>query len=172
MGKTGGIMRYVFAALMAASLIVLGSADATAAGAAIHNGSKVAFDYTLTVDGKVVDTSEGRAPLAYTQGDGKMVPGLARQMEGLKAGDERNIVVTPAEAYGEPDPSAMREVQLSRLPKDPKPEVGMLLQLQNRQGQVFPARIAEIKKDTAVIDLNHPLAGKTLNFRIKVVSVT
>lgn len=164
-------MRYLFAAAAVAALIVCGAVDARAAGAAIHDGSTVAFDYTLTVDGKVVDTSAGRVPLEYTQGDGKMIPGLARQMEGLKAGDERDIVVKPEEAYGSPDPSALREVPLSRLPKDPKPEVGMLLQLKTKEGRVFPARIAEVKKDTAVIDMNHPLAGKTLNFKIKVVSV-
>ena len=165
-------MRYLCAVLMMASGLVLGSTEALSADAAIHNGSKVAFAYTLTVDGKVVDTSEGRTPLEYTQGDGKMIPGLAKQLEGLKAGDEKSVVLKPEEAYGSPNPAAIREVPLSQLPSQPKPQVGMMLQVQNKQGQVFPARIADIKGDKALIDLNHPLAGKTLNFKVKIVSVS
>ena len=165
-------MRYLCAVLMLALSLSLGIAEAGASDAAIHNGSKVAFAYTLTVDGKVVDTSEGRTPLEYTQGDGKMIPGLAKQLEGLKAGDEKSVVLKPEEAYGSPNPSAIREVPLSQLPSQPKPQVGMMLQVQNKQGQVFPARIADIKGDKALVDLNHPLAGKTLNFKVKIVSVT
>lgn len=139
----------------------------------IHKASKVTFEYVLTVDGKVIDSSKNRGPLEYTQGDGKLIPGLARQLEGMKAGEEKAIEVKPEEAYGNPTPDAVafREVPLSSLPKGTKPVVGMALQGAGKDGRAFPARIVEVKKNTIIIDLNHPLAGKTLLFNIKIISV-
>lgn len=142
-----------------------------AANVAIKDGSKVAFDYTLTVDGKVVDSSEGKGPLEYTQGEGKLIPGLTKQLAGMCVGDEKTVTVLPQEAYGPSNPAAFREVPVSSLPKDAKPQIGMMLQATSDNGRAFPVRIAEIKKDTVVMDFNHPLAGKTLTFKVKIVSV-
>ena len=137
----------------------------------IKDGSQVSFDYTLTVDGKVVDTSEGKQPLQYVQGQGKMIPGLTRQLEGLKQGDEKDITISPREAYGEINPDAFREVPRDQMPQDMTPEVGMVVQISNNQGQSAPVRISQVKEDSVTIDLNHPLAGKTLDFHVKIVSV-
>lgn len=164
-------MKYVCAALVLLAGFMIFTSQGEAASMAIKNGSKVTFDYTLTVDGKVVDTSDGKAPLEYTQGDGKLIPGLTKQMEGMKAGDEKTITVKPEEAYGNSDPKAFKEYPLSMLPKEMKPQVGMILQGSDAQGRTFPSRIAEVKKDTVVMDFNHPLAGKTLSFKVKIVSV-
>ncbi len=139
--------------------------------AAIHKGSQVAFDYTLTVDGKVVDTSKGKSPLQYVQGDGKLIPGLTKQLEGLKAGDEKTVEVKPEEGYGSPNPAAFKEVPLSALPAGAKPAVGMILQGTDKNGRTFPARISEVRKDSVIMDFNHPMAGKTLLFNVKIVSV-
>jgi FKBP-type peptidyl-prolyl cis-trans isomerase SlyD len=167
----GGFMKCAVLVLTLAIGCAAVVAQVSAAPMTIQNGSKVAFEYTLTVDGKVIDSSEGKAPLEYTQGEGKMLPGLARQLEGLKVGDEKNIEVKPEEAYGSPDPAALKEVPITKLPPEIKPEVGMILQGQDKEGRSFPARIAEVKKDSVVMDLNHPLAGKTLFFKVKIVSV-
>ena len=164
-------MRYLYIAMMLVAVFVIGATQAVAEEMVIKSGSQVAFDYTLTVDGKVIDSSEGKAPLTYAQGDGKLIPGLTRQLEGMKAGDEKTVEVMPEEAYGNPDPSARKEIPISTLPPEIKPEVGMVLQAQDKEGRTFPARIAEIKTDTVVMDLNHPLAGKTLFFKVKIVSV-
>lgn len=137
----------------------------------IENGRVVEFDYTLTVDGEIVDTSKGRQPLKYNHGKGEIIIGLARQMEGLKAGDEKTIVVAPEEAYGIADKNAFKEIERSALPANIKPEVGMVLQTKTSDGRVFPARIAELKEKTVLMDFNHPLAGKTLNFQVKVISI-
>ena len=137
----------------------------------IHEGSKVSFDYTLTVDGQVVDSSQGRGPLEYTHGQGQIIPGLAKELEGLKVGDEKEVVVAPEDAYGEVNPEAYKEIDKASLNVDQEPKVGMLLQVTTPQGQVFPVRISEVKDDTLVLDFNHPLAGKTLNFQVKIVSV-
>jgi FKBP-type peptidyl-prolyl cis-trans isomerase SlyD len=138
---------------------------------AIEDGKKVTFEYTLTVDGEVVDSSKDHAPLEYIHGSGQIIPGLANQLEGLKKGDEKEVAVPPEEAYGQVNPEAFREVPKEELPKEVKPEVGMLLQAQTSEGQVIPAKITEVKEDSIILDLNHPLAGKTLNFEVVILSV-
>ena len=164
-------MRHLFAVLALASGLIFGAWQADAADIAIQSGSQVTFDYTLTVDGKVVDSSEGKGPLEYTQGDGKLLPGLAKQMEGLKVGDEKQIELKPEEAYGSRNPQAFQEVPNTNLPIGLRPEVGMILEARDKDGKSFPARITEVKQDSILVDLNHPLAGKTLYFKVKIVSV-
>ena len=158
----------------ASASVVMAKAAGPHAGAGnvIKDGSKVSFDYTLTVDGKVVDSSEGKKPLEFTEGDGKIIPGLAKQLQGLKAGDEKIITVLPKEAYGVSDPKAVKEVPLKSFPPDLKPKIGMQLAAKAPNGETFPVKIAEVKKDSLMIDFNHPLADKTLTFKIKVVSVS
>ena len=164
-------MKYLYAALIVALGLMAGGAEGKALDVAIHNGSKVEFDYALTVDGKVRETSEKAGPLKYTQGDGKLIPGLSRQMEGMRVGDEKMIEVKPDEAYGSPNPNALKEVPLPSLPAGMKPEVGMPLQGRDKNGQVFLVKIVEVKKDSVIMDFNHPLAGKTLLFKVKIVSI-
>ena len=164
-------MRHLFAVLALASGLIFGAWQADAADVTIQSGSQVTFDYTLTVDGKVVDSSEGKGPLEYTQGDGKLLPGLAKQMEGLKVGDEKQIELKPEEAYGSRNPQAFQEVPNTNLPIGLRPEVGMILEARDKDGKSFPARITEVKQDSILVDLNHPLAGKTLYFKVKIVSV-
>ena len=164
-------MKYFCVALILMAVLVISNSQIKAEDMAIHKGSKVAFDYTLLVDDKVKDTSEGRAPLEYTQGDGRLIPGLTRQMEGLKVGDERTIEVKPEEGYGTPDPNAFKEMPIRSLPSGIKPEVGMILQARDANGRIMPMTVAKINKETVLMDFNHPLAGKALIFKIKIVSV-
>lgn len=164
-------MKSLCAVLISMAAFAFFALQADAAEAVIHNGSKVAFDYVLTVDGKIVDSSQTRGPLEYTQGDGKMIPGLVKELEGLKAGDEKTFSVKPEEAYGNPDPAGIKEMPIQSVPKDLKPQVGMVLQMQDQSGQVFPAKVTKITDKSIVVDLNHPLAGKTLTFKVKIVSV-
>jgi len=137
----------------------------------IHEGSKVAFDYTLTVAGAVIDSSKERGPLEYVHGQKQIIPGLARQLEGLKAGDSKVITVAAKEAYGERKPEALKEFPKASLPQNMEPREGLALQMQTSQGQTFPGVITEVKEDAVVVDLNHPLAGKDLTFDVKIVSV-
>lgn len=165
-------MKCLCAALMIVTGIGIFISQAYAEEAVIRNGSKVSFDYVLTVENKIVDSSQGKGPLEYTHGEGKLIPGLTKQLEGMKQGDEKIIEVKPEDAYGNPDPAGIKEIPLTSLPANIKPEVGLVLQMQDQAGQAFPAKITEIKKDSIVIDLNHPLAGKTLIFKVKIVSVS
>lgn len=164
-------MKFFCASLLVILSVTAAAYPVMAEDAVIKPGSKVAFDYVLTVDGLIADSSQAKGPLEYTQGEGNLPAGLTRQMAGMKAGDEKTIEVKPEEGYGNPDPAGIKEIPLSQVPKEIKPEVGIILQMQDQDGQLFPARVTEIKKDTIVIDLNHPLAGKTMVFKVRVVSV-
>jgi len=137
----------------------------------IKKGSKVAFNYTLTVDGNVVDSSEEKEPLKYTHGEGRILPGLSGQMEGMEQGDRKQIKLQPQDGYGEVNPDAFKEISRSDLPEDIEPQVDMMLQMQVADGRVMPVRVSEVKKDSIVLDLNHPLAGKSLEFDIQIVSI-
>ena len=138
----------------------------------IQKGAKVKMDYTLTVGGEVIDTSQGREPLAFVHGSGEIIPGLDNKLTGLKAGDEREIIVAPEDGYGIVDPAAQIQVPKSQLPPDPSPTVGMVLGGTDPDGQPFRAVVKEIGEENVTMDLNHPLAGKELSFKIKIVEVT
>ena len=137
----------------------------------IEKGKKVNFEYTLTVEGEVVDTSEGRAPFEYVHGSGQIIPGLSNQLEGMQAGDAKKVTVAPQDGYGEFNPEAVKEVPKTSLPPDADVKPGMYLQMKTQAGQQVPIRVSDVKEDVVVLDLNHPLAGKTLEFDVKIVSV-
>jgi len=137
---------------------------------AISNGVKVQMHYTLTVDGETVDSSQRNKPLSFVQGEHKIIAGLEKQLAGLKAGDSKKVAVPPEDAYG-----PRREEGIQTLPSstfsDPNTlKIGGLVQ-GSVDGNPFRARVMEIGKDTITLDLNHPLAGKTLEFEIEIVSV-
>jgi FKBP-type peptidyl-prolyl cis-trans isomerase 2 len=137
----------------------------------VKNGSVVSLEYTLSDDkGKVIESNKGKDPLTYTQGQGQLIPGLEKELLGMNAGGEKNVKVKPEEAYGTVDPKAFREVPRENLPPEAL-KVGATLVAKNPEGQGFPVRVHEIKEKTVVLDLNHPLAGKTLTFAVKVLDV-
>ncbi len=140
--------------------------------AAIQDSMAVQLEYRLTVDGNVVDSTEGRGPFRYVQGKQQIVPGLERQLVGLHAGESKDITVRPEEGYGPVDPAAFIETPKTQLPSSITPQVGMVLRGVDPGGKAFRATIHEVKDQTVILDLNHPLAGKTLLFKIKVLDVS
>jgi peptidylprolyl isomerase len=138
---------------------------------AVEDGSQVSFHFTLTVDEEVIQTSEGQQPMSYVHGSGQIIPGLASEIEGMNEGEEKRVLVSAQNAYGEVNPEAFKELPKTSLPEGMDPKKDLMLQLNAPDGQKVPARISEVKEDSIVIDLNHPLAGKDLQFDIKVVSI-
>ena len=140
-------------------------------GGAVQEGSIVSIEYTLTDEtGKVIDSSAGKEPLTYIQGAGQIVHGLEKELAGLKVGDQKKVQVKPEEGYGQPDPKAFHEIPKEKVPPDAH-KVGAMLMTKSPQGQAVALRVSEIKEKTIVVDFNHPLAGKTLNFDVKVVDI-
>lgn len=138
---------------------------------AVQDNMDVSMEYTLTADGVVVDSTNGKEPFHYIHGHGQIIPGLERQLTGLHVGDSKEVVVKPEDGYGQLDPSAVIEVPKEQLPADVTPTVGMVLRGVNPDGRNFRAIVKEIKDKTVLLDLNHPLAGKTLSFKIKITGV-
>ncbi len=131
----------------------------------------VSIEYTLKDDdGKVVDTTEGRAPLGYVHGTKALIAGLEEALEGKASGDELDVTIPPEKAYGMPVPEMIYEVPLEEMGNIENLEAGMQLQAQTPHGvQIFT--VTELKDDAVVVDGNHPMAGKSLNFNVKVTEV-
>ncbi len=141
-------------------------------GGEVKEGSTVTLEYTLKDEtGKVVESNVGKKPLTVHLNGKEIIPGLEKRMIGMKEGESKEITVPAKEAYGEVQKELMLEVPLEKLP--PNTKVGDQLQLQAPDGKVFPCRVKSIdeEKKVAIIDLNHPLAGKDLTFDIKILKV-
>lgn len=135
----------------------------------IVSGSVVELDYSLHLgDGQVVDASGPGEPLTYLHGEGQIVPGLETALEGLSKGDRKQVVVAPGDGYGEHDPRGVQEVPRGAFPPAFEPQVGMELTAEGPTGEPVPFSVREVRPETVVIDLNHPLAGKTLHFDVTV----
>lgn len=137
----------------------------------IANGTVVGLDYKLHLgDGEIIDASEPGSPLYYIQGEGNIVPGLERALEGLGKGDTKQVVVAAEDGYGAHDPQGVQEV-----PKDAfggeLPEVGNQYTARGPNGEQVPFVVKEIKPEVVVVDLNHPLAGQTLHFDVAIQEV-
>jgi len=137
----------------------------------VSEGKAVKVNYTLTVDGKVLDSSKGREPLQFKPGNHEMIPGFEKAVMGMKSGEKKSFTLSPAEAYGPIDPKALQDIPKKQLPPDITPKAGMTLLAQGKNGQGIPVKIVEVKEDVVVIDFNHPLAGKTLNFDVEVLEI-
>ena len=137
----------------------------------VKDGMLVSLDYTVkTPDGKLLETSKGSQPLQYIHGKKMMIPGLERELTGMKIGAEKHITVKPEDGYGKLNPNAVQEVPKEKVPPNAL-KVGAVLVGTNKDGSPIPMTVREIKEKTVVMDLNHPLAGKTLVFDVKVIDV-
>lgn len=132
----------------------------------------VSLEYRLHLgDGAIIDESEPGQPLAYLHGRGQIVPGLEGQLEGMAIGESKKVVVTPAQGYGEHDPRGLQTVPRAMFPPDANLQPGLSISAQTEGGEVIPITIRELKGDSVVVDLNHPMAGKTLHFDVTVREV-
>ena len=140
-------------------------------GSQVQDGSIVSIDYTLTDDsGKVIDTSAGKEPLTYIHGAGQIVKGLERELNGLKVGDQKKVSIKPEDGYGMPDEKRIQEVPREKIPIEAQKE-GATLMMKSADGGAIPLKVAKVTEKTVVVDLNHPLAGKTLHFDVKVKDI-
>ncbi len=141
---------------------------------AIKQGDKVKLDYTGTLeDGTVFDSSEKHGkPLEVEIGAKQIIPGFEAALMGMEKGEEKEVTLKPADAYGDINPQLQKKVPRSQLPPEAELKAGMMLGMQMPNGQQVPVRISEVSDSEVTLDLNHPLAGKTLKFKIKVVEIS
>ncbi|MEK7233437.1 MAG: peptidylprolyl isomerase [Elusimicrobiota bacterium] len=136
----------------------------------IATGSKVKIHYTLKIDGEIIDSSMGRDPLEYRQGQGMLVPGVETGLEGANPGDKKKLEISAKDGYGETDPKLVLSAPRETFAQMPDLKVGATVRASGPDGE-FRALVLEIAETEVKLDLNHPLAGKTLNFDIEVVAV-
>lgn len=137
---------------------------------AINDNQTVAMMYELKINGEVVDSNINAEPLEFTYGIGQIIPGLETRMKDMSEGESAQITVPAAEGYGEYNEEAKQA-----LPKEQFAEldlaVGMPLQGQGQDGNPIQVVVSEIRDEEVVIDFNHPLAGKDLDFSITINSI-
>jgi|CXWJ01.1.fsa_nt_gi FKBP-type peptidyl-prolyl cis-trans isomerase SlyD len=137
----------------------------------VQDGVVVSMEYTLHVDGELLDSSDGQGPLQFLVGYGNIIPGLENEMMGMKIGDSKKVIVQPVDGYGEFDEEAFMEVPRDQFPKDMKLEEGVELTVRDNEDNARMARVDRIEGDTVTLNFNHPLAGDELRFYVKVVKL-
>ena len=138
----------------------------------IEKNKVVSIDYKLTNDkNETVDSSEGREPLAYLHGNGNLIAGLEKALDGKISGDKLTVSIPPEEGYGLRDDAKLIEIPREVFKGVDEVKPGMQFQARNKEGAVELLTVLAVAGDKVTIDANHPLAGETLNFDVTVRDV-
>ncbi len=139
----------------------------------VQNGSNVKVHYTGKLeDGTIFDTSEGRDPLAFTVGQGQMIPGFEKGVMDLAVGEKKTVSLPPEEAYGQPQEAMILTVEKEKVfPADIEPKAGEKYNMTKKDGGVLPVTVTKVEEGNVTLDANHHLAGKTLVFDIEIVEI-
>lgn len=133
----------------------------------IRDGAVVRFEYTLSGENReVIQSNKGKDPVTYTHGQHEVIPGLEKWLSGMEVNEEKSIRLQPEEAYGPVDPKGFKEVPKTEIPAAAL-KVGTPLSARGPKGEDVIIRVREVKQKTVILDFNHPLASKTLNFAVK-----
>lgn len=137
---------------------------------AISNNQVVSMEYEVKVEGNIVDSNVNQEPLEFTFGSGQIIPGLESRIADLSEGESASIVVPASEAYGEYNEEAMQKIPKEQF-EGIELSIGLPLQGQGPDGNPIQVVVKDILDDEVLIDFNHPLAGKELNFNISILSI-
>lgn len=160
------IFGFIFCVLIGAVAVTAESQEPV-----VSSGKEVSLEYTLKLeDESVVDSNTGSEPLTFVQGSHSLLPILEDALEGMKIGESKQFTVKPEDGYGLVDENAVLEIEKEQIPQG-ELKIGLVLQGQNADGQIVHTRVKEIKEKTVLLDFNHPLAGKTLYFDIKILDI-
>ncbi|MEE9408693.1 MAG: peptidylprolyl isomerase [Polaribacter sp.] len=135
-----------------------------------NNTVKVNYTGKLS-NGEVFDTSEGKEPIEFKLGEGRLIPGFEKGLIDMKLNEKKTIEIAKADAYGDVNQDLIQEIKKAQLPQDMAPEVGMGLISKTPDGQEINLVVVEVKEDSVIIDGNHPLAGRDLVFDLEVVEI-
>jgi FKBP-type peptidyl-prolyl cis-trans isomerase SlyD len=137
----------------------------------IADGVVVSMTYVLTVDGEEVGRAGADEPLEYLHGAENIVPGLETALEGKGVGEHVHVTIPPEDAYGDYDDEDIDEFDLDEIPGVEELEEGMIVEVENDEGEIFVGTVVEINPDGIVVDFNPPLAGKTLTFDVEILGL-
>lgn len=137
----------------------------------VENDIVVTLSYTLSVDDQIVETSDEGDDLQFIQGAGMILPALEEQLYGMRVGDTKELTLLPAEGYGEVDPEKVRKFSRDKFPEELPLKKGDELELKDEDNQVLFARVDSAGPKQVTLNFNHPLAGKQLDFSVRVVAL-
>jgi len=138
----------------------------------IENGKQVAIEYSVFSDDNTqIDTNIGKDPLVFLFGSHQILPALEEALRGLEVGDSKKVTLNPDSAYGDINPQAYKKVEAKLIPEDLRFE-GALLVVSDEQFGEMLIRVDSLDGEQVVLDFNHPLAGKTLKFDVKVLDIS
>ena len=139
----------------------------------VKKGDKVKIEYVGSLkDGTVFDNSDKHeAPLEFKVGAGQLIKGFDDAVLGMKKGEEKKITLKPNDAYGELNPELIKDLPKNYFPADQDIQPGMMFMMGLQDGRQIQVRISKVSEDTVTVDLNPPLAGKTLIFKIKIIDI-
>ncbi|WP_428608787.1 FKBP-type peptidyl-prolyl cis-trans isomerase [Sedimenticola sp.] len=135
-------------------------------------GQTVKVHYTGTLeDGTQFDSSSGRDPLEFTLGEGQVIPGFEQALAEMQVGETKTVHIPADQAYGEHQPELVQQVERAQIPAEIELAIGVQLQAQGPEGQVFRLVVTELAETSVTLDGNHPLAGKALTFELELVEI-
>ncbi len=139
---------------------------------AAEAGNKVKVHYTGTLDdGEVFDSSREAQPLEFEIGAGQVIPGFDQAIQGMEVGESKKVRIPEADAYGAYNPEMVFTTDHSQFEEGVTPQVGQQFQAQTPDGQPMLLVVKEVSEDGIVMDANHPMAGKDLNFDLELVEI-
>jgi FKBP-type peptidyl-prolyl cis-trans isomerase SlyD len=131
----------------------------------------VSMEYTLTVDGEVLDSSEKHGPIEFLQGHQNIIPGLEMELNGMQVGESKQVVVAAKDGYGLSDPEEIKDIDKGEFPDEVPLKPGVNLEMKDDEGDLLYGTIVEVGDDTVKMDFNHPLADKELHFEVKIAGL-
>ncbi len=140
----------------------------------IQPNARVVLEYTLRDEkGEVLDSSDAEdgEPIVYVHGYGMLVPGLEAALVGLEPGASKDVTVEPAEGFGDRDDELVLEIDKTDFPDPKNVTLGDEVVAESPDGDEVPMRVIEVKDETVIVDANHPLAGVTLRYSVKVKEI-
>jgi FKBP-type peptidyl-prolyl cis-trans isomerase 2 len=139
--------------------------------ASVAKGRQVSVEFTVKLDdGSTADTNVGRAPLVFEQGAQRLPPALEEALDGMKVNESRKVTLPPEKGYGSVNPELIQEVDLALIPEEAR-FAGAQLETEDGNGNPRIALVREVREDKILVDLNHPFAGRTLTFEVKVLAI-
>jgi len=130
------------------------------------------MEYSLSLDsGTVIESSQGKEPIQFRYGSGKILPKLEEELVGLSIGEEKEVTLSPSEAYGEINPKLIQIIPINVFPRDTEIKVGQVFQTVDSVGKSRLCYVRKIEGDYVTVDFNHPLAGRTLRFHVVIKDI-
>ena len=137
----------------------------------IESNTRVTLNFSLSLEnGEEVDSNFGADPVSFVMGDGSLLPGFERRLLGMRPGDEAEFRIPPVEGFGEPNDDNVQSLPRRDFDEEALAP-GMLFSFADAAGGEVPGMVAEVSEETVEVDFNHPLSGRTINFKVRIAQV-